>query len=337
MSTAHVFSMKNHSATVAGAVYPNNIKRFNNIKTSYNFYCDTCQLSHEGPETNYRPYMVLTGKITSVDIPENLQDEFGGIEQLIFEDNDAPSATAFFHFTDEDFANFDLVNYFNGNLMPDNSMLADNEYEFDDINADILMLEPVKDDEVPLIYVGVSSPHNLETDHDRSGYDLASYLVEIHSRNYETTKQAQQYEAYSVFDSNVIHVDDIKDIDDDDEDENDSAAKKDESLADIKKSIVQDNGIYKADGLGEMSSVGADVVPVEETKRGIDPDVAAIREQISAKYGKKESTGVSDNKKSVENSKAVAEKMNIEEKKTNISVPASMEINDIDDIDLGDD
>lgn len=138
---------------------------------------DSVSLAHHGPETRFRPYLHLTGQLRSVRLAQALPF---GINEVTYDRAHAEKVDAYYEFDDAQLVTLAGKGYFNSDFgVPE--QVSGIEWELP-ARVDAMVLAPKGPEEQPVVFVNIHEVSNLETDLERSGYDIAEYFHD-HSRS----------------------------------------------------------------------------------------------------------------------------------------------------------
>lgn len=136
---------------------------------------DGVTLNHRGPEEKYRPYLHLSGELTSVHLAEPLPY---GIDTVTYEGGSGDKIDAFYEFDDEQLVALARKGYFRtGFVVPE--QITGIEWELP-AKVDALVLAPVSADldQPPVVFLDVEEGSKLEVDLESCGYDLTEYFAD---------------------------------------------------------------------------------------------------------------------------------------------------------------
>lgn len=137
---------------------------------------DNVTLNHRGPDEKYRPYLHLSGELTSVHLAEPLPYD---IDTVTYEGGSGDKIDAFYEFDDEQLVALARKGYFRtGFVVPE--QVTGIEWELP-AKVDTLVLAPAsadQDDQPPVVFLDVQEGSKLEVDLESCGYDLTEYFAD---------------------------------------------------------------------------------------------------------------------------------------------------------------
>lgn len=138
---------------------------------------DSVSLAHHGPETRFRPYLHMTGELTSVKLAQALPF---GINEVVYDQAHAEKIDAYYEFDDAQLVTLARKGYFNADFgVPE--QITGIEWELP-ARVDAMVLIPKRPEEHPVVFMNIHEISNLELNLERSGYDIAEYFHD-HSRS----------------------------------------------------------------------------------------------------------------------------------------------------------
>lgn len=135
------------------------------------------ELAHHGPEQKYRPYLHLHGELSAV-LPET--DFPYGVNEVTFPSGVGDSVDVFYEFTEEQLADLIAKGYFSPAFATPAGVTGI-AWELP-TTVDAFVLAPAAEElgpevaNVPVVFVRVHDLGDLQTDLERSGYDLVEYF-----------------------------------------------------------------------------------------------------------------------------------------------------------------
>lgn len=136
-------------------------------------FVDSIGLQHHGPEKNFRPYLHLSGELSSVRFAQPLPHD---ITTVTYERGYGERVDAFYEFDDQQLASLTSKGYFTeGFAVP--SHITNIEWELPAI-ADALVLEPAEEDQLPIAWVKIHDIADVQIDLENSQYDLVEYFAD---------------------------------------------------------------------------------------------------------------------------------------------------------------
>lgn len=135
---------------------------------------DLVEVLHGRPEENYRPYLHIRGEVIgvrpSVELPY-------GVDELSSRRGSGTRVDAFYEFDHRQLQELVSKGYFTeGFQAPD--ALASVPWELP-MEADFVIVGPRTAEEVPIVFMGLSSAAGLDIDQASSGYDLSAYFPDF--------------------------------------------------------------------------------------------------------------------------------------------------------------
>ena len=132
---------------------------------------DLVEVLHGRPEENYRPYLHIRGEVVGVRPDVELPY---GVEELSSRRGSGTRVDAFYEFDHRQLQELVSKGYFTeGFQAPD--ALASVPWELP-MEADFVIVGPRTAEEVPIVFMGLSSAAGLNIDQASSGYDLSAYF-----------------------------------------------------------------------------------------------------------------------------------------------------------------
>lgn len=134
---------------------------------------DQVDLLHHGPDEKYRPYLHITGGVSSITPEEPLPY---GIEEVVFPGASGERIDAFYEFNAQQLQQLTAKGYFSPNFeVPDK--IVGIEWEIDR-QIETLVLEPQTQGDPPVVFVAVPGSGHVALDSVSSGYDLADVFAD---------------------------------------------------------------------------------------------------------------------------------------------------------------
>ncbi|WP_026820066.1 hypothetical protein [Arthrobacter castelli] len=140
---------------------------------------DSLSLAHHGPETNYRPYLHLSGELSSIRPVETLPY---GVREVDFPTGGGDRIDAFYEFDDLQLGQLAHKGYFSSDFaVPE--QITGIEWELS-TTMDTLVLAPQdqqREDgvaDVPVVFVNVHDAADLVIDLESCGYDPVEYFAD---------------------------------------------------------------------------------------------------------------------------------------------------------------
>jgi len=128
--------------------------------------------SHQGPEKNYRPIVRLSGELREL-VPQGVTLPYG-VDAVTFRPGLGPIVDARYEFNDAQLVELVGKGYFTEGFEPPVKMTGI-PWELP-TTIDALVLAPVNDEDVPVVFTKVHSQSDLALNAYNSGYDLAEYF-----------------------------------------------------------------------------------------------------------------------------------------------------------------
>ncbi len=172
---------------------------------------DTVELQHHDKNTNYRPYLHVTGELRSITPAETLPY---GISQVTYAAGQGEKVDAFYEFDDQQMVVLASKGYFGSNFtVPE--QITGIEWELP-AAVDVLILAPSgAGTDAPVVFTRAHDIAKLEIDLASSGYDLTDYFADHpgdeigrNGRNVDERELRARAEAIST----LFPEDDIEDL-----------------------------------------------------------------------------------------------------------------------------
>ena len=129
------------------------------------------ELLHEGPESNYRPYLHLRGELTEVKPAVALPY---GVSELALRRGSGLPLDAFYEFTGPQLADLVTKGYFTPAFQVPSEM-SGIPWTLPG-EADFMVVAPAFADEAPVVFMAVANQTGMELDEANSGYELSAYF-----------------------------------------------------------------------------------------------------------------------------------------------------------------
>lgn len=148
-------------------------------------FIDQIYFEHHGPEDGYRPYLHLSGELRSV-TPEGVTSWPYGVESVVFSPGSGDPVDAFYEFDAEQLNELVRKGYFQpGFEVP--TGVTGIQWELP-ARADALVMAPVDERDVPVVFVQVHEIAALNLDLASTGYDLVEYFRDQSTERPKTTQ-----------------------------------------------------------------------------------------------------------------------------------------------------
>lgn len=154
-------------------------RRHDAVTAEISVFVDSVEFGYHGLDTNFRPYLHLTGELTGVRFAEPLAH---GITEATYATGHGEKVDAYYEFDDEQLAVLAKKGYFTRAFrVPE--YISGIEWELP-ATVDVLVLDPGRtpdgnEERLPVVFVGVRDVADLVVDLHSTGYDLTDYFEDL--------------------------------------------------------------------------------------------------------------------------------------------------------------
>ena len=155
------------------------VVNFNNIQCECSVHSSQVFMDFGPRSEKHAPYLHLLGEVREVRFPESMQSHMYGVTALTFAEGTGLQTDIFYKFSQSELVDMVQKGYFDkGFEIPD--ILKENDFELP-LDCNLTMIEPQREDDPPIIFVGLTNPRNVEFTSETSGYELGSYFEPVKS------------------------------------------------------------------------------------------------------------------------------------------------------------
>lgn len=153
------------------------VVNFNNIQCECVVHSSQVFMDFGPRSKKHAPYLHLLGEVREVRFPETMRSHMYGVDALTFAEGTGLQTDIFYQFSQDELADMVKKGYFDPNFeIPD--ILRDNDFELP-MDCNMTMIEPQRENDPPIVFVGLTNPRNVEFTAETSGYELGSYFEPI--------------------------------------------------------------------------------------------------------------------------------------------------------------
>lgn len=145
------------------------------VPTEDTVVVDTAVLEHEGPDTCYRPYIALTGRVLSsrpaVQLPY-------GVDELTFASAPGTPVAYRYDLTDEQISRLVLSKGLHSGAFTVPAELTGIEWQLPGA-IDVFVAAPASFDDPPVVFIELQEQTSRRIDEATSGYELVEYMPDV--------------------------------------------------------------------------------------------------------------------------------------------------------------
>lgn len=175
-------------------------QEYEDVEAEVSVLMDEVELRHRGSEEKYRPYLHLTGYVTSI-VPDEGTTLPWGVDTITYEGSEGGQVDAFYEFDDDQLVNLVSQGYFTRDFdVP--RQIKGIPYELP-ARVDVMVVDPVLDergvptpDSQPLVFTQVHDSGKIEITRDNSGYELDEYFENYLDRAPDREEEVEQEVSY---------------------------------------------------------------------------------------------------------------------------------------------
>jgi len=180
------------------------------VPTEDTVVVDTAVLEHEGPDTCYRPYISLTGRVLSsrpaVQLPY-------GVDELTFASAPGTPVAYRYDLTDEQIAHLVLSKGLHSGAFAIPAELTGIEWQLPGA-IDAFVAAPTSFDDPPVVFVELHEQTSRRIDEATSGYELVEYMPDAEAGLDHSAERANDGPERGVLDRDLFAEDELPEYSD---------------------------------------------------------------------------------------------------------------------------
>lgn len=170
-------TMHDRLAQYARQLPNESVLSFNDIQCECTMHTAQVLMDYGPRSEKHVPYLHLIGEVSRVSFPQEVTPYLHGVDSLTFPKGAGLQTDVFYKFNRQELTDMVQKGYFDDKFgMPD--IFYDNDFELP-MSCNLLMVQPDKEGEPPIMFVGLNNPRSMEFTAESSGYELGSYFEHV--------------------------------------------------------------------------------------------------------------------------------------------------------------